>query len=170
MIAETKVIPGYDNYECDIFGNVYSLNYNRTGKRRKLKPTKGIRGYLIVGLRRNKKGKNILVHRLIMLTFHSENDLQVNHIDGNKTNNNFLNLEYCTGSENMKHAFKLGLNSNKGENNSYSKLTEKEVKEIKTYLLKPYRGINEDLGLKYGVRNNVISFIRTGRSWSHITI
>lgn len=46
MISEVKVVPGYEDYECDIFGNVYSLNYNKTGERRKLKPVITMYGYL----------------------------------------------------------------------------------------------------------------------------
>jgi len=170
MISEVKVVPGYEDYECDIFGNVYSLNYNKTGERRKLKPVITMYGYLAVRLFKNKKRVHFAVHRLIMLTFHGESDLQVNHIDGNKKNNNFLNLEYCTGSENVKHAFRTGLACNKGENNNRAKLTDKNVVEIKTELLKPYRGINNDLGRKYGVNPATISDIKRGRKWKHVTI
>ena len=49
--------------------------------------------------------------------------LEVNHIDGNKRNNNLDNLEWCTSSENQKHAYKMGLNKLRyGENNNFSKL------------------------------------------------
>jgi hypothetical protein len=170
MVSEVKKIPGYEDYECDIFGNVYSL---KSGKRKKMKLEKIRSGYFRVRLFNENKSKKFLVHRLIMLTFHGESKLQVNHIDGNKENNNFLNLEYCTGSTNMKHAVKLGLvkvPNIKGENHAFSKLTKKEVIEIKTALLKPYRGINADLGRKYGVNKDTISSIKIGRTWSHVTI
>ena len=167
MVSEVKIIPGYEDYECDIFGNVYSL---KRGKRRKLKPQINRYGYLVVGLYNNCKYKICKIHRLVMLVFHGASELDVNHIDGNKKNNNFLNLEYCTRSENLLHAFRTGLACNKGENNTQAKLTEQVVIEIKTALLKPYRGINNDLGRKYGVSSYAISDIKRGRRWSHVTI
>ena len=75
-------------------------------------------------------GKNISVHRLVLCKYcPNENEiyLQVNHKDGIKTNNNLSNLEWCTQSENQKHAFKNNLLSRKGNKNSQSKLTENEV-------------------------------------------
>ena len=56
------------------------------------------------------KIKLVRVHRLIMTAFHGENsEMQVNHKDGNKLNNNVNNLEYMTGSENVKHAYDTGI-------------------------------------------------------------
>ena len=66
---------------------------------------------LLVGLYKNKKGKTFLVHRLIALTYipNPENKPDINHIDGNPLNNNVPNLEWCTKTENMKHARETGL-------------------------------------------------------------
>ena len=68
-------------------------------------------GYLKVCLYKNDKMKNKLVHRLVAETFiPNPNNLPfVNHKDGNKQNNKVDNLEWCTQSENMKHAYKNGL-------------------------------------------------------------
>lgn len=65
------------------------------------------RGYNAVTL--NKKMH--LLHRLVAIHFvpNPENKPQVNHKDGNKLNNHKDNLEWCTGSENMIHAYKTGL-------------------------------------------------------------
>jgi hypothetical protein len=167
MVSEVKTIPGYEDYECDTFGNVYSLKF---GKRRKLKPGNNVYGYLTVVLTEKKEKKTFYVHRLVMLTFNRVSDLQVNHIDGNKTNNNFLNLEYCTGSENLRRAYKTGLACHKGENNNSAKLTEKDVMEIKAALLNPYFGINSDLGREYGVNPVTICNIKKGKNWAHVKI
>ena len=67
--------------------------------------------YLQVNLWKNNKGKSLAVHRIIAETFilNPENKPEVNHIDGNKLNNNVYNLEWNTVSENRKHAFDIGL-------------------------------------------------------------
>lgn len=68
-------------------------------------------GYLRVGLFKNYKRENALVHRLVAKTFikNELNKKQVNHIDGNKSNNVVTNLEWVTPSENLIHAYKIGL-------------------------------------------------------------
>ena len=60
--------------------------------------TKTKTGYLRVSV----KGKDMYVHRLVMLAFYGKSDLTVDHIDGNKENNNLTNLEYVTQTENAK--------------------------------------------------------------------
>lgn len=74
------------------------------------------------------------VHRLVMMAFNpveNMDELEVNHIDGNKKNNKLENLEWCTASENQIHAFKTGLNkSRRGEESNFSKLTNDDVKKV----------------------------------------
>ena len=49
------------------------------------------------------------MHRLVVAAYLGESELDVNHIDVKKGNNNISNLEYVSKSDNMKHAYKLGL-------------------------------------------------------------
>lgn len=66
-------------------------------------------GYQVVRLH-NGKGKTFKVHRLVAKAFLGEpNGLEVNHIDGDKSNNKVENLEYCTRGENLKHCWDNGL-------------------------------------------------------------
>jgi hypothetical protein len=68
-------------------------------------------GYLIVKLRDNNKSKNYKVHRIVANVYldNPSNLPQVNHKDGFKLNNHFVNLEWVSGSDNMKHAYNNGL-------------------------------------------------------------
>lgn len=94
-----------DIYEVSSLGNVRNKKTKRV-----LRPaTKG--GYALVGLCKDGKGKTIPVHRLVAFAFipNPENKPFVNHIDGNKTNNSLVNLEFATVQENCLHSAKTGL-------------------------------------------------------------
>lgn len=69
------------------------------------------RGYPRVYLQINGKKKVMKIHRLVAELFvpNPDNKREVNHKDGNKRNNNADNLEWCTRSENLKHAYRTGL-------------------------------------------------------------
>lgn len=100
-----KVIAGYENYEVSNLGNVRSLNYNHTGKIKKMRFNHNKEGYVIVGLCTKGKRKNFSVHRLAAQAFipNSFKKPQVNHIDECKTNNCIDNLEWVTAKENANH-------------------------------------------------------------------
>ena len=74
-------------------------------------------GYHKVSLRKNGKTWQKYVHRLVARHFLGDGfkGAQVNHKDGDKTNNSLSNLEWCTAEENLKHAKETGLNKNFGD-------------------------------------------------------
>lgn len=106
-------------YEVSDKGNVRSLDrtvLKSDGRKQRFKgktlvPAKNNGGYLHVDLRNCGKRKIARVNRLVADAFidNKYNKPQVNHIDGDKTNNHVNNLEWCTSSENVKHAVKTGL-------------------------------------------------------------
>ena len=92
-------------YQVSNFGNVMSLNYNRTEKPNLLKPCVDGKGYFRVTLCKNKKTKHCYVHRLVAEAFliNPENLPCINHKDEDKTNNSVENLEYCTYEYNCNY-------------------------------------------------------------------
>ena len=107
MTNELKSVVGYEGlYSVDCHGNITS---DKTGHR--MTPCKSRWGYMNVCLRKNGKGKTEKVHRIVAKAFlpNPLNKREVNHIDGDKTNNELWNLEWATPSENMKHAVEEGL-------------------------------------------------------------
>jgi len=74
-----------------------------------MKPFKTHDGYLRVPLKRDLNSKMYRVHRIVAETFLEDPKIElcINHIDGNKDNNHYSNLEYCTVSKNNIHKYKV---------------------------------------------------------------
>lgn len=172
-----KDVPGFEGfYQASNFGRIRSLTcvraHERNGKTVYCK-RKGVMltpkydkttGYYRVILW--PKCYSISVHQVIARSFIGEQKkgIVVNHIDGNKRNNNISNLEYITQSENMSHHVTLG---NKGGFITKSVLTNDLVLRIYDELLNG--AYTCDLMIKYGVHGSTISGIRTRKTWSYLT-
>ena len=107
-----KTIAGFPNYEIS---NHLEVRNKTTGQQRKF--SNGKRGYLVISLFHDGKMYLKPVHRLVAEAFipNPEGKPQVNHIDGNKLNNNIDNLEWVTSKENLLHARRTGLHTSDGD-------------------------------------------------------
>ena len=145
------------DYEVSSTGRVWSKISNKY-----LKPTLADSGYLILG-----SGLGS-VHRLVVSTFLGEipKGLVVNHLDGDKQHNDIANLEITTYSENLRHAFRLGLACNKGSRNSQSKVCEEDILEMYKLFLAGFN--NKSVAEKYGLHDRYVSLIRHGKRWLHV--
>ena len=126
------------------------------------------KGYKKVKLSKDSIEKSMRVHRLVAETFLQNPELksEVNHINGFKDDNRVENIEWCTSSENTIHALKTKLKiSQKGSKHGMSKLTEKDVLEIRqigrTKTLK-------DISKIYNVDISLISSVLLNKIWKHI--
>jgi hypothetical protein len=159
-----REIEGYEGrYIIHFKGIIYS---SATGK--PLSQHINRHGYKTVSLYNGVKQRTFKVHRLVAETFLGyyavpNKHLQVNHIDGIKTNNDVNNLEFVTRSENAKHAYRLGLQCKKGINNGRSSLDELDVKTIRSS-----DKTVAQLAEHYEVSKSTINRAKNGTTWSHI--
>lgn len=168
---EWRDIPGWEGW----------YQVSNTGLVRRIKPEAstwigriliaGIsRGYLHVYLSSHGKSSTHRIHKLVILAFKGERPegMQINHINGIKTDNRPENLEYITPSQNTLHAWHVlnACKSKSGEDSGMAKFTEDNIREIRrrssagekcTYLAR-----------EYGVSHSAISMIISRKRWSHI--
>jgi hypothetical protein len=126
-------------------------------------------GYPSVKMMKNRIGTTVKVHRLIAKAFipNPENKKNINHIDGSRDNNSISNLEWCTFSENTKHAYKTGaMTPKKGSENGYAKLTERDIMKIKE-MLSSKSVTHREIALKFNVARTTVTAINRNQNWNH---
>lgn len=160
-----KEIPNYNGYFATKEGDIYS---SKSGELKKMK-THTRKSYLRVGLSSHGKRRHKSVHRLVLETYQpivDSCDLEVNHLNGVKDDNRLENLEWCTRSENATHAYALGLQCKKGENNGRAKMDVYKVRDIR-------RRFEEgesvsDMAKEYGLHSCNIRRIVNRETWKNV--
>lgn len=131
-----KGIPGFLLYEVSNTGVVRNIK-----SLRELKQSETNEGYFEVCLSRQPVNCYIRVHILVMLAFVGPRPigLVINHLDGDKKNNHLENLEYCTHSHNIKHAFKLNpeLKAVAAKSAAYGRSTPQYQQAFRKWLTSP---------------------------------
>lgn len=166
----------YEVSECGLvrrIGKAHKSGMGRSGGARIgriLAPQRHSGGYLASQLWKFGKLHRKLIHCLVAQAYIGPvpDGKEVNHIDGVKSNNHVMNLEYLTRSENNFHAYRTGLKhaaTSHGENHGGSKLTCKQVNEIRAlYVPRIFGG--PKLAELFGVNHTTIYRILKGVIWN----
>jgi DNA-binding transcriptional regulator YiaG len=160
-MEQWKDIEGYDgDYQISSYGNVRTFKQGAQGKLLKLMDSK--ESYQKVNLYKDGKMTTYLVHILVGRAFipNPNNYPQVNHIDGDKTNNRADNLEWVSNDANRKHAVANGLHAH-GESCPWAKLTREKVEFIREHK----EITSKQFAEMFNVSDSTIRSARRGDSW-----
>lgn len=158
-----KDIPNFEGlYSVDIDGNVFAYPNTAHKLEKQLNPRLRKNGYLYVNLRKDGESIDSTVHRLIAKTFlNVVKGMDVNHINGNRTDNRLVNLEIATRSHNSLHGmFVL--------NNGMAKLTHNQAEEIKQRVKMNERQV--DLAKEFNVSKQTVNQIVRGTGYKNSNI
>jgi len=174
MNERWKMLPQSPNHEVSDCGSIRSIT--RFVKRsdgiiqtfygKILRQETSSTGYPTVRFCVNGLLKKYLVHRLVAEAFvlNSKNKPWVNHIDGNKKNPHYTNLEWCTPRENVDHAVKIGL-VKYGDSAGSSKISLSTVRGIVNEFKNNPRINKTELAKKYNVNRSSVYMITNGHVW-----
>lgn len=160
-----------DCYVINDLGEIRNINTNNLISKKIERD-----GYVRVSLMKKGGGTTyIQLHRLLMMAFRpveNMDKLQINHIDGNKQNNDFSNLEWVTPQQNIQHAIKNNLTNFdylKGEKTNLANYTEEDAKRV-IELLKTNKYTDKQISVitGYPVRS-FIAKIRRRETWKYLT-
>jgi hypothetical protein len=176
-----KNIPGYEGlYQASNLGRIKALSrykikfdgYHGITKEKIMNQFCDRRGYCRIGLTNgNNKRKTYSVHRLILSTFHTEDNVNkcAMHLDDNQTNNNIQNLKWGTLSENSKQIYDHNRRKIKGDYSPNHKLTEDQAERILFLKDKVERGYWSKLARALNVHQSTISNVLTGKHWGGVS-
>jgi hypothetical protein len=157
-------------YEVSNYGRVRS--YCQNSENGKILNPSQIGGFKVVSLKYKNKSKHFLVHKLVaeeFVTKDSKDQTVVLHLDWNKANNHYTNLQWTTKEESYKRMHKRlqEERKKKGKVVTYSKLKKEEVALVKSMLK---RGVKQKLIAKmFCVSEMQITRIKRGENWAEIT-
>jgi len=162
----------YNTYNISTKGRIYSIP-----KQRLLNPQCNSDGYMKIKLLTNIESREeFSLHRLVLMTFFPifyMNELEVNHINGKKDDNDIANLEWCSRSQNIHHSYLLGSRSQIGVNNGNAKFNENDVRRICEYrqqgLVASQICKAMDLDCEPNKRHRRVENILFGVTWKHIS-
>lgn len=156
-----------EHYHVSTFGRVKSFC---KGKVKILKLFVDTDGYLYATFSMHGKKIKRKIHRLVAQAFipNPDGKPQINHIDGNKMNNHVSNLEWCTSTENNRHAVKIGLMKS-GEEFPDAKLTNEQVAWCRRVYISGDKEFGTNaLARKLGVSRSAMYLLLKGKTYRHI--
>jgi hypothetical protein len=152
-----KDIEGYEGlYKISSIGSI-------ANSKRLLKQQTDSKCYKTIRLFSDGLGKPYFIHRLVAIAFvpNPENKPQVNHIDGVKSNNELINLEWCTAKENINHAMRSGLINMHTNSAKISMSKANEIRRIYDSGYYTYKSISE----MYPISSVMVGHIIRGTHW-----
>ena len=115
-------------------------------------------GYVVIDMVKNGKRRKEYVHRLVAQTFLGPaRSRNVNHKDGKPANNHVCNLEYLTQADNIRHAYRLGLNGRAKLNGAKAR----QILELRATM--KYK----DIAAMFGVSVSTIEDVFHKGRWKH---
>lgn len=162
--AEWLPVVGFEElYEISRWGQVYSIRHDKMRK-----GAIDSKGYIRVTFWSKGVSCTKQIHRVVMEAFVGPcpKGYQVNHRDSNPSNNCVENIEYITGSENCRHAYRDGRNCRKGESHNQAKFTDNAIRDIRDRCRAGER--QKDVAVEYGVDASTISYIARKKRWQHV--
>jgi len=179
-----RKFPINKNYEISNRGKVRSIDrwvINKNGRKhwingKRLKPQKWKSGYLFVTISHPQTGqKQYSIHRLVAITWikNKENLPQVNHKKGNKKNNYYKELEWCTQAQNNLHAYRTGIKKHHKCWKGKSGYKHNKSKEVIVYNLRTGKeihryGSTHEAGRKCGISQGTVSNCCLGKIYGYL--